>query len=321
LAGKELRRVVFTVGPESAGLRLDAYLASRLPGLSRTRIQEIIDSSLIGPSGRRLKSSSRINDGLRFTLLREAEVEAPLPEIPILYEDDSLVILDKPAGVPVHPAGRYLNHTVTAFLATRFASRPDPAHRLDRETSGVLVCGKGSAATKLLKAAFARGEVDKRYVTLVEGWPKERRFTVDLPLELGQGTVRLRMEVRQGKRAVTDFAVLRRLQTHTGERLALVSARPRTGRQHQIRAHLHAVGFPVVGDKIYGSDERIFLRFIEGQLSDEDRASLRIPRQALHARRVTLIHPIDGGLRSFRSPLPADLAAFMRGLTQGRLSR
>jgi 23S rRNA pseudouridine1911/1915/1917 synthase len=321
LAGKELRRVVFTVGPESAGQRLDAYLASRLPGLSRTQIQEMIASSLIGPDDRRLKSSSLIDAGLRFTLLREAEPESPLPEIPILYEDDSMVILDKPAGVPVHPAGRYLTHTVTGFLATRFPTRPDPAHRLDRETSGLLVCGKGSAATRRLKAAFARGEVDKRYLALVEGWPPKRRFTVDLPLELGKGTVRLRMQVGRGKKALTEFAVLRRLQTATGERLALVSARPRTGRQHQIRAHLQAAGFPVVGDKIYGTDERIFLRFIEGRLNDEDQASLRISRQALHARRVTLLHPTEGRLRSFRSPLPPDLAAFMRGLTQSRLPR
>jgi len=313
-----MRRVAFTVGPESTGLRLDVYLASRLRGFSRARIQEIIASSLIGPAGRKLKSSSLITPGLRFTILREAEAELPLPEIPILYQDESLVVLDKPAGVPVHPAGRYLTHTVTGFLSARFPDRPDPAHRLDRETSGLLVCGRGTAATKHLKAAFARGAVRKQYVALVEGWPKERRFEVDLPLELGKGTVRLRMAVGQGKEALTVFRLLRAMQAPTGERFALVSARPRTGRQHQIRAHLQAVGLPIVGDKLYGSDERIFLRFIEGRLSDADRAALRVSRHALHARRLSLPHPADGGIRSWCSPLPADLAAFMGGLTQCR---
>ena len=316
-----MRRVTFTVEAESAGLRLDAYLAGRLKGYSRTRIQEIIAGSLVSPSGRSLKPSSLLTKGLRFSIVREAEPELPLPPIPILYEDDSLVVVDKPAGVPVHPAGRYLTHTVTGFLATRYATRPDPAHRLDRETSGLLVCGKDAASTKQLKSAFARGEVHKRYVALVEGWPPRRRFVVDLPLDLGRGTVRLRMQVGEGKEAITEFAVLRRLEGPNGERLALLSARPRTGRQHQIRAHLQAAGFPVVGDKLYGASEQIFLRFIEGRLTDDDRAVLRVQRHALHARRLTLRHPHDGRIRSWRSPLPADLIDFMSGLVQHRVPR
>jgi 23S rRNA pseudouridine1911/1915/1917 synthase len=310
------QRVAFVVGPEAVGQRLDAYLARRLRGLSRTQIQEIIAGSLVGPEGRRLKPSTLVTNGLRFTIAREAAPEPPLPEIPVLAQDDHLVVLDKPAGVPVHPAGKYRDYTVTGFLGGRYPARPDPAHRLDRETSGLLVCGKGPTATASLKRAFARGEVEKRYLAIVEGWPLQRRFTVDLPLELGRGPVRLRMQVGQGKPARTDFRVLGLYATPRDDRFALVAALPRTGRQHQIRAHLQAAGFPVVGDKLYGFDERIFLRFIEGALSSEDQRLLRLPRHALHARRLTLTHPADGTRRSWRSPLPVDLRGFLRGLTR-----
>jgi 23S rRNA pseudouridine1911/1915/1917 synthase len=310
------RRVAFVVGPESVGQRLDAFLAGRLRGLSRAKIREIIAGSLEGPLGRSLKASSLVTPGLSFTIAREAAVEPPLPEIPILEEDDFLVIVDKPAGVPVHPAGRYRDHTITGFLSTHYRERPDPAHRLDRETSGLLVCGKGSAVTAKLKAAFARGEVLKQYVAIVEGWPSTRRFRVDLPIELGRGAIRLRMQVGRGKPAMTDFHVLRLYRGPNRERFSLVSARPRTGRQHQIRAHLQAAGFPVVGDKIYGADEKLFLRFIEDRLSVEDQATLRLPRQALHARRLTLRHPESGRMRSWRSPLPIDLVGFLRSLTR-----
>ncbi len=308
--------MAFLVAPESAGQRLDAYLAKRLRGLSRARIQEIISETLVGPAGRSLKASSLVTGGLRFTIARDAEVEAPLPEIPIVAEDEFLVVLDKPSGVPVHPAGRYRDHTLTGFLATHFRERPDPAHRLDRETSGLLVCGRSPRVTSLLKQAFARGEVRKHYVAIAEGWPPQRRFTMDLPLELGQGEVRLRMQVGRGKAAVTELRVVSLFENAAGERFSLIAARPRSGRQHQIRAHLQAAGFPVVGDKLYGSDERIFLRFIEDRLETADHAALRLPRHALHARRLTLRHPEDGRLRSWRSPLPADLRAFLSGLTR-----
>jgi 23S rRNA pseudouridine1911/1915/1917 synthase len=321
VAGQEKRRVAFTVGPESAGLRLDAYLASRLRGLSRAKIRGIIAESLVGPADRRLRPSSLVTQGLRFSILREAVAESPLPVIPIVYADDTVVVLDKPAGVPVHPAGRYVTHTITGFLAGQFSDRPDPAHRLDRETSGLLVCGRGTAATKRLKAAFAHGEVIKRYVALVEGWPPQRRFIVDLPLQLGRGPVRLRMQTGSGKPARTELAVLRRYESASGERFALVGARPRTGRQHQIRAHLGAVGFPIVGDKLYGPDECVFLRFIEGRLTDQDRTALRMDRHALHARRLVLRHPADDLLRSWRAPLPVDFMDFMSRLTEHRFPR
>jgi 23S rRNA pseudouridine1911/1915/1917 synthase len=129
------------------------------------------------------------------------------------------------------------------------------------------------------------------------------------------------MEVGKGKEAITACAVLRRFEGPTGERFALLSARPHTGRQHQIRAHLQAAGFPVVGDKLYGASEQIFLRFIEGRLTDDDRALLRVPRHALHAQRLMLHHPSDGRIRSWRSPIPTDLSAFMSGLVQHRIPR
>jgi 23S rRNA pseudouridine1911/1915/1917 synthase len=307
-------RVRFTVEPNYAGWRLDRYLQEKIRRLSRERVQFLIENRLEGPDGRRLKPSTRVAPGLSFALLKEAE---PEPEVPlrfdVVHDDGALLVVDKPAGLPVHPTARYALHTFTALAKDRFAGRKiDPAHRLDRETSGLLACGGTPEHTRRLKRDFAHGRIEKTYLALVLGAPREDQFEVDAPLGLtGASAVRVRMHVHAaGLPARTGFTVLERRAAADGAPVALLACHPRTGRQHQIRAHLHHAGLPMLGDKIYGADETIFDRFTRREMTEADRATLRLPRHALHAWRLALPHPETRARVELEAALPEDLRAF-----------
>jgi 23S rRNA pseudouridine1911/1915/1917 synthase len=310
-------RVVFTVEPNYAGWRLDRYLQDKIRRLSRERIQHLIENRLEGPGGRRLKPSTRVAPGLTFALLREAEPEPETPmEFRVVLDDGALLAIDKPAGLPVHPTARYAAHTFTALAKARFPDRKvDPAHRLDRETSGLLVCGSDPEWTKRLKRDFAHARVKKTYLAIALGAPAADRFTVDAPLALtGASLVRVRMHVdAAGLPSTTDFEVLERRVAADGAAVALLACRPRTGRQHQIRAHLRHAGLPMVGDKIYGPDEEIFDRFTRRAMTDDDHARLRLTRHALHAWRLELPHPRTREEVRLEAELPEDLRAFWDG--------
>jgi 23S rRNA pseudouridine1911/1915/1917 synthase len=310
-------RVPFTVEPNYSGWRLDRYLQQKIRRLSRERIQRLIETRIEHDGPGRLKASTRVVPGMRFALLKEAEPEPETPlEFGVVLDDGDLVVVDKPAGLPVHPTARYAAHTFTALARARFPGRKvDPAHRLDRETSGLLACGGSPEMTKALKSAFARGKVEKTYLALATGPARDGRFAVDAPLALtGASAVRVRMHVQEGGLpARTEFEVLARRLAPDGTPVLLVACRPRTGRQHQIRAHLHHAGMHLVGDKIYGPDETIFDRFTRGALTDVDQARLRLPRHALHAWRLELPHPRTRERLALEAPLPADLRAFWDG--------
>jgi len=313
-------RVRFTVEENYRGWRLDRYLQEKIRRLSRARIRWLIEERLEAePAGgaRRLKPSTRVLPGLSFALLKEAEPEPETPlDFAVLHDDGALVVVDKPAGLPVHPTARYCAHTFTALARTRFAGRKiDPAHRIDRETSGLLACGGSPEHTTALKRAFARGRVQKVYLAIVEGSPRGDAFRVDAPLALTRASmVRVRMHVHpDGLPSRTRFEVLERRRAPCGATVALLACHPETGRQHQIRAHLHHAGLPMVGDKIYGPDEAIFDRFTRRELSDADLARLRLPRHALHAWRLALPHPVTGAPACLEAPLPPDLAGFWEG--------
>jgi 23S rRNA pseudouridine1911/1915/1917 synthase len=307
-------RVRFTVEPNYAGWRLDRYLQDKIRRLSRERVQHLIVNRLESDDGRRLKPATRIVAGLSFSLLREAEPEPEAPlDFTVIHDDGALLVVDKPSGLPVHATARYSAHTFTAAARARFPGRKvDPAHRIDRETSGLLACGTDPQWTKRLKSAFAAGRVAKTYLAFALGRPADQRFTVDAPLALtGASAVRVRMHVAVGGLAsLTDFEVLEMRTARDGATVSLLACRPRTGRQHQIRAHLNHAGLPLVGDKIYGPDELIFDRFTRHEMTDDDRAQLRLPRQALHAARLELPHPRTGEPVVLEAPLPCDLAAF-----------
>ena len=311
-------RVPFTVEENYRGWRLDRYLQEKIRRLSRAQIQHLIENRLEHGGPRRLKPSTRVVPGLAFALLKEAEPEPETPlEFTVVHDDGSLLVVDKPAGLPVHPTARYAAHTFTALARARFPERKvDPAHRIDRETSGLLACGGAPEHTRALKAAFARGRVKKVYLALVDGAPAEDAFAVDAPLALsGASKVRVRMHVvESGLASRTRFEVLGRRRAAEGSWFSLVACHPETGRQHQIRAHLRHAGFPIVGDKIYGPDETIFDRFSRREMTDDDRARLRLGRQALHAWRLALPHPVTREPVHLETPPPADMAGFWNAL-------
>lgn len=312
-----LRRIPVQVESNFAGWRLDLYLRQKIRRLSREQIQGLIATRLEHCGPGKLKPATRVVPGMRFVLLNDTDPEPATPlTFGVIFEDAELLVVDKPAGLPVHPNARYVDHTLTALTRAAYPERRvDPAHRLDRETSGLLACGCTPPATRALKIAFARGQVAKTYLALALGTPADERFTVEAALKLaGTSGVHVRMHVAaDGRPARTDFEVLERREAPSGEPLALIACRPRTGRQHQIRAHLHHTGLRLVGDKIYGPDEMIFDRFTKGQMTDSDRAGLLLPRQALHAWKLTLPHPGSGRQHDFVAPLAVDLQTFWDG--------
>jgi 23S rRNA pseudouridine1911/1915/1917 synthase len=304
--------VSFTVEANYAGWRLDQYLCEKIRRLSRVRIQRILRTALVSDTP--LKASSRVWPGLTFRLRRRAVAEPKTPEnLREVYRDEVLLVLDKPAGLPIHPTARYHHGTLVGLLSRQHG--PDfkafPAHRLDRETSGLLVCGRTSKASRSLMRAFQEGTVHKEYQAIVEGWPPEDRFRVDAPLLEGTKAIRIAVRVDpEGRAAETHFDVLRRF-TKEGERFALIRCVPKTGRQHQIRVHLQEAGFPLVGDKMYGPDPGYFDRFSRHCLEAEAWKRLRLERHALHAAFLSLPHPESGETVVFTAPLPEDLALFL----------
>jgi 23S rRNA pseudouridine1911/1915/1917 synthase len=214
----------------------------------------------------------------------------------------------------VHPSARYQHGTLVALLRRRFGERwAEPVHRLDRETSGLVICARHPEASRRFMRAFQRGLVRKEYLAICAGSPPPD-LEVDAPIATGGRLVRIAVRVDRelGRPARTRFRVEQRFE-RDGAAFALVRAFPETGRQHQIRVHLREAGFPLVGDKIYGIDEAVYDRFVRGALTDDDRARLLLTRQALHAHRLSFAHPESGAPMAFEAPLPADLSAFLAG--------
>ncbi len=304
--------VTFTVEPNYAGWRLDLYLCEKIRRLSRVRVQRILRTALVADLP--LKPSTRVWPGLTFRLRRRSLVEPKTPDdLREVYRDEALLVLDKPAGLPIHPTARYHHGTVVSLLLRQHGPlfHAAPAHRLDRETSGVLVCGRTAEASRRLMRAFQEGTVEKEYLAIVEGWPAQDTFLVDAPILEGTPTIRIAVRVdAAGRPARTRFQVAQRF-TRAGEPFALLRCLPETGRQHQIRVHLQAAGFPLVGDKMYGPDPGYFDRFSRHCLEPEAWARLRLERHALHAARLSLPHPLSGESAVFTAPLPEDLASFL----------
>ena len=263
-----------------------------------------------------MASSSTVFAGMTFTLRRSMLIEPTVPDVGALtenYLDEWLLVLDKPAGLPIHATARYHHNTLVGQLLEKYGAgfEASPAHRLDRETSGLLVCGRTRKASAYLAERFARSEVSKEYVALVEGRPPDQ-FEVDAPI--AEGTPQIRIAVRidraVGRPAQTKFEVTRRFE-RAGASFAVVRCLPRTGRQHQIRIHAKEAGFPLVGDKMYGPDPAYFDRFTKGTLDEVAWAALRLPRHALHASVIGFVHPGTRQPVRFESALPADLRAFI----------
>jgi 23S rRNA pseudouridine1911/1915/1917 synthase len=311
-ATREIICLDIPVPSECAGWRLDHFLKRRIGRLSRTKIQAIIPEQISFPDGRRARPSSAVRAGEVLVLRRPAPVE---PEVPrhftILYQDESVLVIDKPAGLPMHTTAKFLHNTLTALLRERYPNEhAQVAHRLDRETSGVLLIARTRQAASFLTVAFARRQIQKTYLALVKGAPPDEGV-IDLPIKLLESPTHLMMgPAKGGLTAVTHFRVVRRFAAH-----ALCEARPETGRQHQIRVHFAALGHPLVGDKLYGAGEVLFMRACdEGLTPALLEAFDGLPRHALHAHRLTFEHPISHAAITVESPLAPDLLAYMAAL-------
>lgn len=288
------------------GQRLDRWLAGFVPEFSRTHLQRLIEAGDVQVQpARRMAASMRLNlgDRVQVELKPPAQAHAFRPEawpLSIVYEDEHLLVVDKPAGRVMHPAAGHWSGTVLNALLAHHARaaelpRAGIVHRLDKDTSGLFVAGKTLEATRALSEAIARREVHREYLALVQGRPTPSGFTIDAPI--GRDPVsRVRMAVvRQGREARTDVEVLRSAELPGGGPVSLVRCTLHTGRTHQIRVHLAARGHALVGDRTYGG------RVVEG-----------FERQALHARCLALTHPLSGQTLRWTAPCPADLTLLIR---------
>lgn len=314
-AAEGISILTYTVEPNYAGWRLDKYLCEKIKRASRTRVQEIIENDLVFE--RKLKPSTAVWPGLTFQVRRRLREEPTVPsadQIEIVFQDDALLVVNKPAGLPIHPTARYHHNTLVEQLKKLHGAdfRADPAHRLDRETSGLLVCGRTLEACQRLMKQFHDSTVKKQYVAIVEGHPPHDEFEVDAPIAEGTELIRIavRIDAKDGRPAQTRFVVEQRFE-RDGAKFAVVRCFPLTGRQHQIRIHAQHVGYPLVGDKMYGPDPGYFDRFSKHELEPEAWVKLRLPRQALHAAVLEFKHPTTRQTVTFESALPKDLREFV----------
>jgi 23S rRNA pseudouridine1911/1915/1917 synthase len=283
-----------TIGEDEAGRRLDRVLAEPLG--SRSRAQRLIDAGLVTVDGARRPKRHVVSAGEVVEVGEEDAAAPPAdsgePAVPfaIAYEDDDLLVVDKPAGLVVHPAAGHWTGTLSQALAARGidADRGGIVHRLDRDTSGLLLAAKSEPVLRAMQQELRERRIERAYLALVEGRPPARTGTIDAPIGRDRrDRTRHSTDTDAPRDAVTHFEIEQALATTT-----LLRVRLETGRTHQIRVHLEAIGHPVVGDALYGRGEALGLR-----------------RQFLHAARLAFDHPSDGHRVEVRSPLPADLAA------------
>jgi RluA family pseudouridine synthase len=300
-----MKRIVRSRVPDEAvGTALDRYLAARFTYRSGAQWRQEIAQGTLRLNDVRVEPERLLAAGDEIVY---DSGRSPEPAVPdnwrIIYEDPAMLIVDKPAGLPCHPSGAYFSHTLSEMLRS---SHPEAriVNRLDRETSGLVVFGLSKAAAGALGRQFSERSVDKTYLALVHGrFPQE--LEADGFLERDSDC-----EVRKKRRFVSEPTSESAESARTAFRhlqdcgaLSLIEARPYTGRLHQIRATLCSLGFPLVGDKIYGLDPTCFLRFIGGELTTADLAGLRLENQALHAWKLSLRSPHSGQKLSVMSPL------------------
>jgi 23S rRNA pseudouridine1911/1915/1917 synthase len=328
----EVRASDFRVAPEDVQIRLDAFLKLRLAWRSRASVQRLIVDGfvLVAPAAPGLepseappevehRSARQLRHGARVVVvippeLRLPDVMADPGSLVIVHEDADVLAVEKPAGQAVHPAGKTLTGTLIQDVHARYGEGGELAvpvrlcHRIDKETSGVVLLAKGERAHRQIRKQFERHTIEKEYLAIVHGQPADDAGTIDLPLGPAHASpVRMKITVQAGGwDSHTGWRVLER-----HGRYALLACRPLTGRQHQIRVHLAAIGHPLVGDKLYGDDEQLFLRGASGSLDAADLAALELPRQALHSHRLVWSAPTGGERREARSELPRELREFL----------
>ena len=325
----EASSLALAVGAEHAGLRLDQALAA-LTGESRARVQALIRTGQAAIGGRTIgEPSRRVNEGETLTLVIPA-LEPALPEpedipLDIVYEDDALIVIDKPAGLVVHPAPGHrsgtlvnalLHHCGERLSGINGVRRPGIVHRLDKDTSGLLVVAKSDRAHRKLALQFAdhgrTGPLERIYTAIVWSGPKTPSGTVDAAIGRSpQNRLRQAVVRSGGREAVTHFRVVERYGPTGATVAAMIECSLETGRTHQIRVHMAHIGAPVIGDPEYAGG----FRTKAAKLPEGVREAVAgFPRQALHAGVLAFAHPITGEELSFESPMPEDMVALAEAL-------
>ena len=328
----------FEVGADNHGHRLDSFLSGRLDWRSRNGIKEIINDGYVevlpfkDPQRAQI---AKMKVGLRLRTGQEVVVRLDAPgaedhvepetgvdptDLEVLYEDEQLIAVNKTPGLNVHPSHGHLLDSVIQRIHLRHTAlhgktrdMPTLCHRLDRETTGLILAAKDQRSRTRMGRQFEGRTVKKAYLALVEGVMPEDEGEIDLPLGKDfDSIVRLKIGVRprddeDAWPSVTRWKVRQRL-----ERRTLVELYPQTGRQHQLRVHLAAIGFPIVGDKLYGGGDELFLRHIKQQLTAEDRALLTMEHQALHSWKLAFEHPFTGEALELEAPLWPTIAAAVK---------
>jgi 23S rRNA pseudouridine1911/1915/1917 synthase len=302
--------------PAHAGWRLDRALAAAVPTLSRERLKALIRSGAVEAEGKPLRDPAtkvRGEEAVRVAVPEPAPAHNQAQNIPltIIFEDEHLLVLDKPAGLVVHPAAGNLDGTLVNALLHHCGgslsgiggvARPGIVHRIDKDTSGLLVVAKTDVAHEGLAKQFAAHSIDRRYLAIVNGVPKTAQGTIDAPLARSAANRKkiAIVESGRGRRAVTHWKRLSVLRD-----AALVECRLETGRTHQVRVHMASIGHPLLGDPVYGRSERS-----HGKLLKE----LHFHRQALHATELGFTHPVTKHRMSFSSPMPPDMQELFNAL-------
>ena len=304
------------LAPAHAGWRLDRALADAVPILSRERLKALIRSGAVETEGKALRDPAvkvRGEEALRIAVPEAAPAHSEPQEIPleIVFEDEHLLVVDKPAGLVVHPAAGNLDGTLVNALLYHCrgslsgiggVARPGIVHRIDKDTSGLLVVAKTDVAHEGLAKQFAAHTIERRYLAIVKGIPKAAQGTVDAPLARS-ATNRKKIAIvegKRGKRAVTHW---RRLGVLADA--ALVECRLETGRTHQVRVHMASIGHPLLGDPVYGRSEKTHGKVL---------SKLGFQRQALHAAGLGFTHPVTKNRLSFSSPMPPDMQELFNAL-------
>ena len=311
------------VPADQEGSRLDVFLAAQFPIYSRVHLRKVINAAGVKVEGKRTKAAHRLRAGDRIRIvLPDLPREGPLPEdipLTVLYEDEQIAVIDKPPGMVVHPARGHWSGTLTSALAFHFeqlstaggAGRPGIVHRLDRDTSGVMVVAKNDRAHMLLAEQFEQRTTEKEYFAIVAGGPRWDRDVIDGPIgphPYHREKMAIRRDYPASREAQTFYEVLERFRGYTAMR-----ALPKTGRTHQIRLHLGHIGCPVLCDRLYGGRAQITRGEISGNSAETD---ILLHRQALHARRLKIAAPTAARrLNSWRS-VPADLERVLEALRQ-----
>lgn len=343
----------FAASPDDAGTRLDHFLVARIPDVSRARVQQLIDEGKVLVNDRPSKPSLKLKGTEQIEITGELQppaLRATPEDIPldVVYEDKDIAVINKPAGMMVHAGAATLGGddprnrgTLVNALLFRFNAlsevggdlRPGIVHRLDKDTSGLIVVAKNDAAHHKLAKQFSSREVSKRYIALVHGWPTSNSGTVNAPIGRDRrNPTRMSTQGDEGRDAVSHYTVLERVESSYGK-FALVEVKIETGRTHQIRVHMSSIGHPVVGDTLYGAPQVLSQRSLARERAGNaisarveakkakmkkdsvKKRTLTLGRNFLHAAKLELTHPKTKKPMAFGTELPAELSDFLAHLS------